>query len=133
MGWFNWLTVGIVGVFMVYMSILFYWDWRMNNDFRKGQTVWIRHDDSGDVLYKIKFVLERQPKETELCKHCAKGHLSLMGHLIQQGILDDKHFAVCYCEHCCSVTVFIYHVEASTSVLPPQADCAERDGYASNL
>lgn len=97
----------------------------MENDLKIGTTVWIEHRDSGDVYYKVKLIMERQPASVEWCKVCHRGELALMGHLIQTGILDDKIYAVTHCLHCCAVTVFIYHVEAKVRELPESGDCSD--------
>lgn len=102
----------------------------MEKDLALGSTVWIEHRDDGDVYFKVKLILEKQPAAVEFCKACHRGQLALMGHLVQTGILDDKVCAVCHCEHCCAVTVFIYHVEAHTRLLPQEADCDSQDAAA---
>lgn len=98
----------------------------MESDLRLGSTVWIEHKDSGDVYYRVKLIFEKQPALVEFCKVCQRGQLALMGHVIQKGILDDKVYAVCHCEHCCAVTVFIYHVEPSDLNLPEGGSCADQ-------
>lgn len=98
----------------------------MESDLRIGSTVWIDHTPHGDVYYKVKLILERQPSDHEFCKDCAKGHLSIMGHLMQAGILDDKIYAVMNCDKCCAITVFIYHVEAGYLNLPERANCEDK-------
>lgn len=91
-----------------------------------GSTVWIEHREDGDVYYKVKLILEKQPASVEFCKVCHRGELALMGHVIQTGLLDDKVYAVTHCVHCCAVTVFIYHVEPSLMALPEEADCEHK-------
>lgn len=95
----------------------------MEQDWKLGSTVWIEHKPEGDVYYKVKIIMERQPASLEICHVCHRGELALMGHVIQQGILDDKIYAVAHCLSCCAVTVFIYHVEHSIPVLPEAGDC----------
>lgn len=98
----------------------------METDIKRGSTVWIEHKADGDVYYRVKIILEKQPGSVEFCKVCHRGELSLMGHLIQSGILDDKIYAVTGCDHCCAVTVFIYHVEHDSVTLPEKGTCDER-------
>lgn len=98
----------------------------METDLRIGSTVWIDHQDSGDVYYKVKLILERQPSSVEICRLCSRGQLKLAGHLIQTGILDDKIYAVCHCTKCCGITVFIYHVESHLHELPEVGSCDEQ-------
>ena len=100
----------------------------MDYDWKLGSTVWIEHKPDGDVYYKVKVILERQPGSIEFCRLCHRGQLSLMGHIIQNGMLDDKIYAVTHCEHCCGVTVFIYHVEHGTLTLPESGDCDAANG-----
>jgi hypothetical protein len=96
----------------------------MYQDLKKGSVVWIEHKPDGDVYYRVKLILERQPASIEVCPLCHRGQLSLMGHLIQHGMLDDKIYAVSNCNHCCGITVFTYHVEAGLTVLPESGDCS---------
>lgn len=97
-------------------------------DLQLGSTVWIEHKNTGDIYFKVKLILERQPGAVEVCRVCHRGQLGLMGHLIQTGILDDKVYAVTTCEKCCAVTVFIYHVEAGHHVLPESGNCDDEGG-----
>lgn len=98
----------------------------MESDLRLGSTVWIEHRKDGDVYFRVKIIIERQPGQAEFCKCCHRGQLTLMGHIIQTGLLDDKIYAVTTCGHCCAVTVFIYHVEAGSSVLPESGECHDQ-------
>lgn len=100
----------------------------METDLKIGSTVWIDHKANGDVYYRVKLILERQPGSHEFCRTCHKGQLALMGHLIQRGLLDDKIYAVMTCEKCCAVTVFIYHVEVGHFILPEFGDCDDEPG-----
>lgn len=100
----------------------------LEQDLRPGSTVWIEHKPDGDVYYRVKFIHERQPGPTEFCKHCHRGQLMLMGHIIQSGFLDDKIYAVTHCPNCCGVTVFIYHVEAGHLALPESGGCDGSEG-----
>lgn len=95
----------------------------MEHDLKLGSTVWIEHKPDGDVYFKVKIINERQPGTIEICHVCHRGELSLMGHIVQQGLLDDKVYAVANCSKCCAVTVFIYHVEHSTLELPEKGGC----------
>lgn len=95
----------------------------MDRNLHLGTTVWIEHKADGDVYYKVKLILEKQPASIERCRVCHRGQLSLMGHLIQSGMLDDKVFAVTACDHCCAVTAFIYHVEHESLTLPEEGNC----------
>lgn len=97
----------------------------MEQDLKLGSIVWIEHRDTGDVYYKVKLILEKQPARVEYCKVCHQSELALMGHIIQAGLLDDKIYAVMHCPHCCAVTVFIYHVEAQIRQLPEVGDCPD--------
>lgn len=100
----------------------------MEYDLKLGSTVWIDHTPDGDVYYRVRLILEKQPSQVEFCKACHKGQLALMGHLIQTGILDDKIYAVTHCEHCKAVTVFIYHVTSrSLNVLKREQDDQSSD------
>lgn len=99
----------------------------MEHDLRLGSTVWIEHKAKGDIYYKVKIILEKQPSSIEICRVCLRGQLGLMGHIIQSGLLDDKVYAVAACEKCCAVTAFIYHVPHEELILPEEGDCADQN------
>lgn len=92
----------------------------MEYDLKIGTTVWIEHTDQGDITHRVKLILEKKPQDTELCKVCGQGHLTVHGLLIQHGILDDKIYAVSSCGHCEAITAFVYHVEARNLYLPEE-------------
>lgn len=100
----------------------------MESDMKLGSTVWIEHTDDGDIYFKVKMILERQPGSVEICRVCHRGQLDLTGHLIQRGMLDDKVYAVTHCLHCCAITVFVYHVEVGHVVLPEPGNCEDESG-----
>lgn len=130
------LDLCFVACFMlVVVAVLIYWKLRVSNemDMRLGSTVWIEHKPDGDVYYRVKLIMERQPGSVEFCRVCHRGQLGLMGHIIQRGILDDKIYAVTHCDHCCAITVFIYHVETGQAVLPESGDCRENETGSSSF
>jgi hypothetical protein len=99
---------------------------RVANGFTVGNVIWVEHKVTGDVFHRVKVVFERQPGETEFCKVCHKGKLSVLGHIVQYGILDDQIYAVAYCDHCCGFTAFSYHVEHLDRYLPEEAGCDDQ-------
>lgn len=84
----------------------------MESGITLGTTIWVEHTDQGDVSYKVKFIHYREPTNHEFCRVCHEGHLQMMGHLVQYGILDDKIYSVMLCDQCKSVTVFVSYVTA---------------------
>lgn len=95
----------------------------MVDDLRPGSVVWVEHTVDGDIYYKVKIILERQPMHVEVCRVCHNGKLALMGHVIQTGYLDDKVYAICRCAECCAFAVFIYSVTAGTHIMPEPGGC----------